>query len=136
LCSHRGIIHEFILPEHLFDTRYGARYRNLKWEPKLQAPTAQDKDKIVDELMVKTLFPGVQKKEPRMLLLGITELHRKIFNENSPYASTALASSLPKHPNYLGRLMRKWADINTNVGEKDIAKQNRESSCVKIEHTA
>jgi hypothetical protein len=111
------LLNEFKLPEHLFESRYGAQYRNSKWEPKFQAPTSEDKERVIDEIMVKVLFRPIPTNEPEVRTGSTTDLHEKLFSKDSIYRQTALDSSIPNNPAYLGRLVTQW--IKTNGGERN-----------------
>jgi hypothetical protein len=111
------LLHEYKLPEHLFESRYGAQYRNSRWEPKFQAPTSEDKERVVDEIIVKVLFKVIPTAEPEVRTLSVTDLHEKLFNKDSIYRQTALDSSIPNNPAYLGRMVTQW--IKTNGGQRN-----------------
>jgi hypothetical protein len=111
------LLYEYKLPEHLFESRYGAQYRNSRWEPKFQAPTSEDKERIIDEIVVKVLFSPMPKNEPETRTVSTTDLHQKLFNKDSIYRQTALDSSIPNNPAYLGRMVTQW--VKTNGGQRN-----------------
>jgi hypothetical protein len=111
------LLNDFKLPEHLFESRYGAQYRNSKWEPKFQAPTSEDKERVLDEIMVKVLFRPIPTNEPEVRTVSTTDLHEKLFNKDSIYRQTALDSSIPNNPAYLGRMVTQW--VKTNGGQRN-----------------
>jgi hypothetical protein len=93
------LLNEYKLPEHLFESRYGAQYRNSRWEPKFQAPTFEE-ERIIDEIFVKALFKPIPTNEPEARTVSTTELHEKLFHKDSIYRQTALDSSIPNNPAY------------------------------------
>jgi hypothetical protein len=111
------LLNEYKLPEHLFESRYGAQYRNSRWEPKFQAPTFEDKERIIDEIFVKALFKPIPTNEPEARTVSTTELHEKLFHKDSIYRQTALDSSIPNNPAYLGRMVTQW--VKTNGGQRN-----------------
>jgi hypothetical protein len=107
------LLNRFEIPAQLAHERYGVAYRNKRWEPSISAPTKTDREAVIDEIMLKAVFPF---EKDTLVILTTTELHMRLYGKDSPIREAAAASNLPRNPAYLGRRLMLW--ITENGGER------------------
>jgi hypothetical protein len=112
------LLYQFKVPEHLFDVRYGVRYHNKHWEAKTAAPSQEQKEASIDELMRSALLAGRTDYEG-----NATNIIELLHGRNSEHAAAAKYSGISQAPVHLGRLLTGWS--NTNGGRRNGFKISR-----------
>jgi hypothetical protein len=76
-----------------------------RWEPKFQALTSEDKGRVIDEIMVKVFFRPIPRSNQKSESFPRPIYMKKLFDKDSIYRQTALDSSIPINPAFLGRMV-------------------------------